>query len=118
MNGISGKKFGKTITVILYGEVFEKTYGTQEEADALFKYVETAIDGDADDLNILMSEMYYMESGLLNKDPDNRLKDLTPSPFYKSPEKITAKDHERIMKGRTVDILKNAKRRYDRNKKK
>jgi len=117
MKGISGKKFGKTITVILYGEVFERSFKTQEEADRLFTFVEAAVDGDAGDLNILMSEMYYMESGLLNKDPDNRLAMLSPSPYNKG-ETITARDHERIMKGRTVDILKNAKRRYNRKKNK
>lgn len=115
MKGVSGKKFGKTITVILYGEVFERTFNTQEEADRLYTFVETAVDGDMGDLNILMSEMYYMEKGLLNKEAQNNTLVVT-FPSRNESENITARDHERILKGRTVDILKNAKRRYNRKK--
>lgn len=75
MKNLIGNKIGNVVNLMIDGNAFQKTFTTQDEANAFFKLMQNARSGDAKALDELMFELNRkyktVIKGILEKDSDD-----------------------------------------------
>jgi len=75
MKNLIGNKIGNVVNLMIDGNAFQKTFTTQDEANAFFKLMQSARSGDAKALDELMFELNRkyktVIKGILEKDSDD-----------------------------------------------
>lgn len=75
MKNLIGNKIGNVVNLMIDGNAYQKTFGTQDEANAFFKLMQSARTGDTKALDELMSELNRkyktVIKGILEKDSDD-----------------------------------------------